>query len=74
MAKEKKLWLLVRDNLKDFHLQRIETGMTGSGVPDVNGCYAGVEFWLELKDVPAGMFIVDKLFVLAINHQSVWSP
>jgi|TARA_R100000455_G_C6164861_1_gene48669 penicillin-binding protein-related factor A (putative recombinase) len=51
MAKEKNLWLLVRDNLKDFHLQRIETGMTGSGVPDVNGCYAGVEFWLELKDV-----------------------
>ena len=37
MAKEKNLWLLVRDNLKDFHLQRIETGMTGSGVPDVNG-------------------------------------
>ena len=53
MVKEKNLWLLIRDNLKDFHLQRIETGMTGSGVPDVNGCYAGVEFWLELKDVSA---------------------
>ena len=38
MAKEKNLWLLIRENLKGVHLQRIETGMTGAGVPDVNGC------------------------------------
>ena len=38
MSKEKNLWALVRDNLLGFHLQRIETGLTGSGVPDVNGC------------------------------------
>lgn len=52
MAKEKNLWLLLRENLKYIHLQRIESGITGSGIPDVNGCYAGVEFWIELKDVP----------------------
>jgi hypothetical protein len=30
------------------HFQRIETNV-GLGVPDVNGCGDGVEFWLELK-------------------------
>jgi penicillin-binding protein-related factor A (putative recombinase) len=54
MAKEKNLWALLRDNLLDFHLQRIETGMTGSGVPDVNGCKKGKEFWVELKEIHSG--------------------
>ena len=54
MAKEKNLWALVRDNLLDFHLQRIETGLTGSGVPDVNGCKKGQEFWIELKEIHSG--------------------
>ena len=31
-----------------MHFQRIETNV-GLGVPDVNGCGDGVEFWLELK-------------------------
>jgi hypothetical protein len=30
------------------HFQRIETNV-GLGVPDVNGCGDGIEFWLELK-------------------------
>lgn len=54
MSKEKNLWALVRDNLLDFHLQRIETGLTGSGVPDVNGCKKGQEFWIELKEIHSG--------------------
>jgi len=54
MAKEKNLWLLIRENLKDIHLQRIETGMTGAGVPDVNGCAKGKEFWIELKEIHSG--------------------
>lgn len=29
--------------------QRIESAMTGSGIPDLNGCINGKEFWLELK-------------------------
>lgn len=29
--------------------QRIETGGTGRGIPDVNFCYAGVEGWIENK-------------------------
>ena len=54
MAKEKNLWLLLRKNLPQIHLQRIETGMTGSGVPDVNGCAKGKEFWIELKEIHSG--------------------
>ena len=54
MAKEKNLWALLRDNIKEVHWQRIETGMTGSGVPDVNGCAKGKEFWIELKEVHSG--------------------
>ena len=54
MAKEKNLWLLLRKNLPQIHLQSIETGMTGSGVPDVNGCAKGKEFWIELKEIHSG--------------------
>ncbi len=54
MAKEKNLWLLLRKNLPQIHFQRIETGMTGAGVPDVNGCGKGKEFWIELKEIHAG--------------------
>ena len=54
MAKEKNLWLLITENLKQIHLQRIETGMTGAGVPDVNGCAKGKEFWVELKEIHSG--------------------
>ena len=54
MAKEKNLWLLLRKNLPQIHLQRIETGMTGAGVPDVNGCAKGKEFWIELKEIHSG--------------------
>jgi len=39
MAKESQLWTLVKENLpKDAHVQRIETGLTGKGVPDLNYC------------------------------------
>tara|TARA_R110000765_G_scaffold100525_1_gene188359 strand:+ start:83 stop:472 length:390 start_codon:yes stop_codon:yes gene_type:complete len=54
VAKEKNLWLLMRKNLPNIHLQRIETGMTGAGVPDVNGCAKGKEFWVELKEIHSG--------------------
>jgi hypothetical protein len=38
----------------EAHIQRIET-TTGSGVPDINVVYAGVEMWIETKvQTPAG--------------------
>ena len=46
---EKSLYQALKTNLPKVHWQRIETGALQQGVPDVNGCYAGTEFWLELK-------------------------
>ena len=48
--KEKDLWAKIRTGTKGMgiHWTRIES-RAGPGVPDVNGCYAGVEVWLELK-------------------------
>jgi len=43
------LWKLVRANIKDADLQRLESGMTSRGIPDINGCKDGTEFWVELK-------------------------
>ena len=52
MAKESQLWTLVKENLpKDAHVQRIETGLTGKGVPDLNYCQKGREIWIELKSI-----------------------
>jgi len=49
---EKRLWGLLRGHLpKTAHVQRIETGSTGQGIPDSNVCYLGVETWIELKVV-----------------------
>lgn len=35
--------------LPHIHWQAMETGMTGGGVPDSNGCYDRKEFWVEYK-------------------------
>ncbi len=40
---------LFKDNLKAVHFQSIESGGTGLGVPDTNGCHQGIEFWVEFK-------------------------
>tara|TARA_R100001509_G_C4789989_1_gene189430 strand:- start:164 stop:580 length:417 start_codon:yes stop_codon:yes gene_type:complete len=45
---ESKLYLEIKKALPNVHFQRIETNV-GLGVPDVNGCYKGIDFWLELK-------------------------
>lgn len=40
---------LFKKHLPEFHWQAIETFITGSGVPDINGCLDGVEVWIENK-------------------------
>ena len=45
---ESKLYEELRKALPNVHFQRIETNV-GLGIPDVNGCCKGIEFWLELK-------------------------
>jgi len=40
---------IFRQHLKLVDWTSIETGITERGVPDGNGCYEGVEFWIEYK-------------------------
>ena len=49
MKKEKDTYQALKRNLPKVHWQRIETGGISRGIPDVNGCFAGKEFWIELK-------------------------
>lgn len=35
--------------LPEVHWQGVETWSTGQGVPDMNGCLQGHEFWIENK-------------------------
>lgn len=44
------MWAKIRNGTKPskVHWTRIES-RAGPGVPDVNGCYKGLEVWLELK-------------------------
>tara|TARA_R110002020_G_scaffold94037_3_gene226674 strand:+ start:187 stop:576 length:390 start_codon:yes stop_codon:yes gene_type:complete len=52
MAKESQFWALLKPHIpKEAHVQRIETGGTGRGVPDVNYCQQGIEIWIELKSI-----------------------
>jgi hypothetical protein len=51
MPKESLLWKQLRVNSTGIHWQRIESGATASGIPDVNGCFEGREIWVELKVV-----------------------
>ena len=46
--RESKLWQRIRSNIKKYHLIRVESN-TINGIPDINGCWAGKEFWIELK-------------------------
>lgn len=40
---------IFRANLPHFDWVSIESGLTGSGIPDSNACYNGIEFWVEYK-------------------------
>lgn len=40
---------LFRKHLPSFHIASIETGITVTGVPDMNYCYGGIEGWVEMK-------------------------
>lgn len=53
MAIDGGLWQVLRDYWPHVDKQRIETGGTGLGIPDVNACLRGVEAWIELKGTDA---------------------
>ena len=45
---ESKFYQELKKAWPNVHFQRIETSV-GLGIPDVNCCVNGIEFWLELK-------------------------
>jgi hypothetical protein len=45
------LHLVFKKHLVGAHIQRLESGMTGGGIPDVNACRDGVEAWIEYKSI-----------------------
>ena len=47
-TKEAKLWQRIKDLKIKGHFIRIESSSI-NGIPDVNCCHSGVEYWLELK-------------------------
>lgn len=54
MTTESALWHVVRRNLAPYgRLQRIESHLTATGIPDVAYCLLGSAGWLELKHVSA---------------------
>lgn len=40
---------LFRKKLPEIHWTALESGLTAPGIPDANGCFGGVEFWIEFK-------------------------
>ncbi len=46
--RESRLSQLIQKNCKNIHFTRIES-KTINGIPDLNCCAEGVEFWMELK-------------------------
>jgi Holliday junction resolvase len=54
IGSEKELWSVVKGGASDIHWQRIETGGTGRGIPDLNGCRQAIEVWVELKFIKGG--------------------
>lgn len=48
---EKQLHKILNGLMPDPHWQRIESWQIGAGIPDRNGCYKGVEVWIECKIV-----------------------
>jgi len=45
---------LLKRHLPSWHWVRIESAGTGAGIPDLNGCKAGVEVWIECKRLIGG--------------------
>jgi hypothetical protein len=49
---------LFQGAMSTVHWQSIETWSTGKGVPDLNGCSMGIEFWIELKLASANAVVI----------------
>lgn len=62
--KESTFWNTIKPLFKGMDAQRVEV-TSGRGIPDVNLCHNGREFWIELKVAFRGTFYLRK-------EQYVW--
>ena len=62
------LWQRIKKNCPKAHLVRIESS-TMNGIPDINGCFASKEFWMELKSDKVGYPKLSKWQISWINKR-----
>ena len=66
--RESKLWQRIKKHCVRPHFTRIESN-TINGIPDLNGCWAGYDFWIELKSDSASYPKLSKWQIAWINKR-----
>ena len=66
--RESKLWQRIKKNITKPHLIRVESN-TINGIPDINGCWSGKEFWIELESDKVGYPKLSKWQISWINKR-----
>ena len=62
------LWQRIKKHITKPHLIRVESN-TINGIPDINGCWSGKEFWIELKSDKVGYPKLSKWQISWINKR-----
>lgn len=66
--RESKLWQRIKKNITKPHFIRVESN-TINGIPDINGCWSGKEFWIELKSDKVSYPKLSKWQIVWINKR-----
>ena len=66
--RESKLWQRIQKHITKPHFIRVESN-TINGIPDINGCWKGKEFWIELKSDKVGYPKLSKWQISWINKR-----
>tara|TARA_R100000664_G_C2726755_1_gene118500 strand:- start:508 stop:996 length:489 start_codon:yes stop_codon:yes gene_type:complete len=66
--RESILWQKIKKNCPKAHLIRVESN-TINGIPDINGCFASIDFWMELKSDKVGYPKLSKWQISWINKR-----
>ena len=66
--RESKLWQRIKKHMTKPHFIRVESN-TINGIPDINGCWKGKEFWIELKSDKVGYPKLSKWQISWINKR-----
>ena len=66
--RESILWQKIKKNCPKAHLIRVESN-TINGIPDINGCFASIDFWMELKSDKVGYPKLSKWQIAWINKR-----